>query len=100
MKRILILSAGYGDGHNTAANALAAALRENGHEAQVRDLFLEAYGKRQEFSRNLYLRCIERVPPDKRKIVTTHDASARLAPNSVRISGNATLTIDRSSVVT
>jgi processive 1,2-diacylglycerol beta-glucosyltransferase len=62
MNRILILSAGYGDGHNTAAKALAAALRESGHEAQVRDLFLEAYGKRQEFSSNLYLQCIARAP--------------------------------------
>ena len=31
--------------------------------------------------------------------MTTHDTSARLAPNSRRISGKATLTIDRSSVV-
>jgi processive 1,2-diacylglycerol beta-glucosyltransferase len=62
MNRILILSAGYGDGHNTAAKSLAAALREQGHDAHVRDLFLEAYRKRQEFSSQLYLRCIERAP--------------------------------------
>ncbi len=62
MNRILILSAGYGEGHNTAAKALAAALEENGHEAQVRDLFMEAYGSKQEFSRNLYLQCIESTP--------------------------------------
>jgi processive 1,2-diacylglycerol beta-glucosyltransferase len=62
MNRILILSAGYGEGHNTAAKALAAALVENGHDVQVRDLFLEAYGGKQELSRNLYLQCIESTP--------------------------------------
>lgn len=62
MNRILILSAGYGEGHNTAAKALGVAFAENGDEAQVRDLFLEAYGPKQETSRNLYLRCIEHTP--------------------------------------
>ena len=62
MKRILILSAGYGEGHNAAARALAAAVAEAGQEADVRDLFLEAYGARQEASRHLYLTCIEHTP--------------------------------------
>ena len=47
MKRVLILTAGYGEGHNAAARALAAALGETGAEAEVRDLFREAYGRRQ-----------------------------------------------------
>jgi processive 1,2-diacylglycerol beta-glucosyltransferase len=62
MNRILILSAGYGEGHNTAAKALAAALGEAGHEAQVRDLFLEAYGRNQKVSSALYRKCIEHAP--------------------------------------
>lgn len=62
MKRTLILSAGYGEGHNAAAKALAAAFADAGEEAQVRDLFLEAYGRKQETSRNLYLHCIENTP--------------------------------------
>jgi processive 1,2-diacylglycerol beta-glucosyltransferase len=62
MKRILVLTAGYGEGHNAAARALGAALTEAGAEVQVRDLFLEAYGEKQETSRDLYLKCIERTP--------------------------------------
>ena len=61
-KRILILTAGYGEGHNAAAKALAAAMSESGQEVRVRDLFAEAYGRRQEFSRQLYMRCIEHTP--------------------------------------
>jgi processive 1,2-diacylglycerol beta-glucosyltransferase len=62
MKRILVLTAGYGEGHNAAARALGAALTEAGADVQVRDLFLEAYGKKQESSRDLYLKCIEHAP--------------------------------------
>jgi processive 1,2-diacylglycerol beta-glucosyltransferase len=62
MKRILVLTAGYGEGHNAAARALGAALTEAGADVQVRDLFLEVYGEKQETSRNLYLKCIEQAP--------------------------------------
>jgi processive 1,2-diacylglycerol beta-glucosyltransferase len=62
MKRALILTAGYGEGHNAAARACAAGLREAGVELEVLDLFLVAYGKRQEFSRRLYLGCINHAP--------------------------------------
>lgn len=62
MTRVLILTAGYGEGHNAAARALAEGVRSLGGEADVRDLFLEAYGKKQEISRRLYLECIDRAP--------------------------------------
>jgi processive 1,2-diacylglycerol beta-glucosyltransferase len=62
MKRILILTAGYGEGHNAAARALAAALQEAGAEAMVRDFFIETYGRTQEISQRLYLECINRAP--------------------------------------
>jgi processive 1,2-diacylglycerol beta-glucosyltransferase len=62
MQRVLILTAGYGEGHNAAARALAAGLQEAGAEAEVRDLFLEAYGDRQRLSSRMYLQCIDRAP--------------------------------------
>ncbi len=62
MTRVLILTSGYGEGHNAAARALAAGLADLGGEAEVRDLFLEAYGEKQNTSRRLYLDCIERAP--------------------------------------
>jgi processive 1,2-diacylglycerol beta-glucosyltransferase len=63
MTRILILTAGYGEGHNAAARGLAAAIAETGAEAEVRDLFLETYGRRQQFSQRLYIGCINRAAP-------------------------------------
>ena len=40
--RILILTAGFGEGHNTAARCIAEALRENpGVEVKVVDIYLE-----------------------------------------------------------
>lgn len=62
MKRVLIFTAGYGEGHNAAARGLAAALTEAGVEAEVRDLFRETYGRRQKFAERLYLGCINRAP--------------------------------------
>lgn len=62
MKRVLILTAGYGEGHNAAAHALAEGVSALGGRAEVRDLFLETYGHKQETSRRLYLQCIDRAP--------------------------------------
>ncbi len=62
MKRVLILTAGYGEGHNAAARSLAAGLAEAGATAEVRDFFLEAYGDVQRTSQRLYLDCIDRAP--------------------------------------
>lgn len=62
MSRILILTTGYGEGHNAAARALAEGVRSLGGEASVRDIFLEAYGHKQETFRRLYIQCIDRAP--------------------------------------
>jgi processive 1,2-diacylglycerol beta-glucosyltransferase len=62
MKRILILTAGYGEGHNAAARALASAVAAEGGEAIVRDLFLETYGRTQELAQRMYVECINRAP--------------------------------------
>jgi len=63
MKRVLILTAGYGEGHNAAARGLAAAIAETGAQAEVRDLFKETYGRRQKIAERLYLECINRAAP-------------------------------------
>lgn len=62
MKRILILTAGYGEGHNAAARALAGAVAAEGGEGIVRDLFLETYGRTQELAQRMYVECINRAP--------------------------------------
>jgi processive 1,2-diacylglycerol beta-glucosyltransferase len=61
MKRVLILTAGYGEGHNAAARGLAAAIAETGAHAEVRDLFRETYGRRQKIAERLYIECINRA---------------------------------------
>jgi processive 1,2-diacylglycerol beta-glucosyltransferase len=62
MSRVLILTAGYGEGHNAAARSLAEGIRAVGAFAEVRDVLLEAYGHKQETARRLYLQCIDRAP--------------------------------------
>lgn len=63
MKRVLILTAGYGEGHNAAARGLASAIAETGAQAEVRDLFRETYGRRQKIAERLYIECINRAAP-------------------------------------
>lgn len=62
LKSVLILTAGFGEGHNAAARNLAAALCEKGVEVEVHDLFEEAYGPANTFVRRLYLLVINHAP--------------------------------------
>ncbi len=66
MTRIPILSAGFGEGHNAAARAIAEALgRTSGGalEGQVHDLFLTAYGAdRARRQRDAYIGVANRHP--------------------------------------
>ena len=66
MKKILIFTAGFGEGHNAAAHGLCAAV---GHvaaggeaEARVVDLFAECYGRRNNFARRAYIAMINYTP--------------------------------------
>lgn len=66
MRRIPVLSAGFGEGHNAAARAVVEALGRR-HGSAVRpefhDLFLEAYGEgRFRRQRDLYLTAANRHP--------------------------------------
>jgi processive 1,2-diacylglycerol beta-glucosyltransferase len=54
---VLILTAGYGNGHNQAANALAHSLRDQGCGlVRIMDLFEEAYPGFNAFTRYLYMK--------------------------------------------
>lgn len=63
MRRILILSAGYGEGHNSAARALRAAFAEHpGVEVEIFDLFAHQAPRLDRISRRTYLRVINHAP--------------------------------------
>jgi processive 1,2-diacylglycerol beta-glucosyltransferase len=64
LKKILILTAGYGEGHNSAARGIQAGLARNAPSAQVEchDLFAEAYGGINEWVRKGYLGLINNWP--------------------------------------
>jgi processive 1,2-diacylglycerol beta-glucosyltransferase len=64
-KRILILTAGFGEGHNSAARGVRdglARIAPGGAEIELRDLFPEAYGALNEIVRRAYLAVINRWP--------------------------------------
>jgi processive 1,2-diacylglycerol beta-glucosyltransferase len=64
-KRILILTAGFGEGHNSAARGVRdglARVAAADAEIELRDLFPEAYGPFNEIVRRTYLAVINRWP--------------------------------------
>ena len=64
-KRILILTAGFGEGHNSAARGVRdglARVAAADAEIELRDLFPEAYGTLNEIIRRTYLAVINRWP--------------------------------------
>jgi processive 1,2-diacylglycerol beta-glucosyltransferase len=62
MPKVLLLTAGYGEGHNAAARGLHAALVERGADAEIVDLFAVTGGAFYERSRRDYLTLINRAP--------------------------------------
>ncbi|HEV7867106.1 MAG TPA: hypothetical protein VGO90_05460 [Chthoniobacteraceae bacterium] len=62
MAKIIILTAGYGEGHNAAARGLEAAFRELDTDAQVVDLFALTSGAFYQHSRRGYVELINRAP--------------------------------------
>ncbi len=64
-KRILILTAGFGEGHNSAARGVRdglARVAAADAEIELRDLFPESYGSFNEIIRRTYLAIINRWP--------------------------------------
>jgi len=64
VKKILILTASFGEGHNSAARGIRDALGQVAPDAAVecRDLFAEAFGRVNEIARRAYLVGINRAP--------------------------------------
>ena len=63
MKRILILTAGFGEGHNTAARCIAEALQEHpGVEAKVTDVYLETIPRFTKILQSGYGLAINKLP--------------------------------------
>ena len=64
MKRILILTAGFGEGHNSAARGIRAGLARVAPkvEVELRDLFPETFGAFNEIVRRAYLALINHWP--------------------------------------
>jgi processive 1,2-diacylglycerol beta-glucosyltransferase len=64
VKRILILTAGFGEGHNSAARGVRAGLARVAPkiEVELRDLFPETFGAVNELVRRAYLFTINRFP--------------------------------------
>src|SRR5260370_36909802 len=65
MKKILVFTAGFGEGHNTAARNIRDALElvaPDEASVQVVDLFDRCYGKLNEFLRKAYIAAINRTP--------------------------------------
>src|SRR6516164_9525091 len=64
-KRILILTAGFGEGHNSAARGVREGLARvapNVADVELRDLFAEAYGPINELVRRSYLALVNSAP--------------------------------------
>jgi processive 1,2-diacylglycerol beta-glucosyltransferase len=64
LKKILILTAGFGEGHNSAARGIRAALLHLAPETcvELHDLFSNTYGVLNDWARTLYLSFIDRRP--------------------------------------
>jgi UDP-N-acetylglucosamine:LPS N-acetylglucosamine transferase/predicted metal-dependent phosphoesterase TrpH len=64
MKKILILTAGFGDGHNAAARSLRDAIEflDEDSRAEVLDLFADSYGAFNTLARKTYLGMVQYAP--------------------------------------
>ncbi|HUB87557.1 MAG TPA: glycosyltransferase, partial [Verrucomicrobiae bacterium] len=64
MKKILILTAGFGDGHNAAARNLRAAIEslDEDARAEILDLFADSYGAFNTLARKTYLGMVAYTP--------------------------------------
>jgi processive 1,2-diacylglycerol beta-glucosyltransferase len=64
MKKILILTAGFGDGHNAAARNLCEALEQTSPEAEVTvaDLYERSYKRLNQLARKAYLGAVRYTP--------------------------------------
>ncbi|MDQ6655755.1 MAG: UDP-N-acetylglucosamine--LPS N-acetylglucosamine transferase, partial [Verrucomicrobiota bacterium] len=84
MKRILILTAAFGEGHNSAARGIRAGLAQvSGGTARVElhDLFSETYGIANDWAREGYLGFINHCPNGWARVYRWLDRQQRFAGN-------------------
>src|SRR6476661_7185889 len=88
MKKILIFTAGFGEGHNTAARNIRDAIEHFGaNEASVEvlDLFDTCYGKLNDWVRKAYITAINRTPRVWGKIYNVIDGTQLVEANMVML---------------
>jgi processive 1,2-diacylglycerol beta-glucosyltransferase len=88
MKKILIFTAGFGEGHNTAARNIRDALElvaPDEASVQIVDLFDRCYGKLNEFLRKAYIAAINRTPRVWGKIYNVIDGTQFVESNLVML---------------
>lgn len=84
MKKILILTAGFGEGHNTAARNIREAVEHVAPDearVEVVDLFDECYGKLNDLVRRAYITTINRAPKVWGTIYDLLDQTSALEAN-------------------
>jgi len=85
MKKILIFTAGFGEGHNTAARSVAAAVKqiagEGQAEAVVIDLMHECYGRFNKMVCKFYIGVINHAPKVWERIYKWLDESRGMEAN-------------------
>src|SRR5215469_1368267 len=84
MKQILIFTAGFGEGHNTAARNIRDALEVvagNEVKVQIIDLFDRCYGKLNDLFRKAYIAAINRTPRVWGKIYNVIDGTQFVESN-------------------
>jgi processive 1,2-diacylglycerol beta-glucosyltransferase len=89
MKKILIFTAGFGEGHNTAARNIRDAIEQiapEGARVEVLDLFESCYGKLNNFFRKAYIAAINRTPRVWGKIYNVIDGTQFVESNLVLFS--------------
>lgn len=84
MKKILILTAAFGEGHNSAARGIRQGLALIGnHDArvEVHDLFSETYGPPNDWAREMYLGLINQWPQAWARVYRWLDRQERFSGN-------------------
>ena len=78
MKKVLILTASFGEGHNTAARNIRDALEALDDEVvvEVLDLFALTYGRVHDFVRKVHLQIVQRTPRLWAELYSWLDTSA------------------------
>ncbi len=88
MKKILIFTAGFGEGHNTAARNIRDALEHiapDEAKVEVLDLFDTCYGKLNDWFRKAYIAAINRTPRVWGKIYNVIDGTQFVESNMMML---------------